>query len=323
MNTDINIVIASDNYYFPYVYVAVKTLFEHSDCESTLIVHYINQDVDQNNLGVLQALASPNKKVEIIDFDIPDELEKILPAYGKASKTTYAKFWFASMFPDLDRVLYLDPDVLVLHDLAELYKIDFEGNLIAGVIENLPEYHRIASKMGIEDSYINGGMILCNLDAWREDNLEQRALERLSDVRHNLNYDQGIINELCCGKIKVLPPKYNALAEVFEFKNAERMKKRYGFKHFYNQKEIDVAMNDPTIIHFTVFLYGKPMSTMCTHPYSGYFREQLKNAPFDFEYTTDDINIKLKIRKWVLHNLPFGMYLFLEKMLDVHRERDL
>lgn len=322
MDNAIHIVLASDGYYFPYIYVAVKTLFEHNKQEK-VVVHYIQQDVAPKSLNTLVELgAQYGQEVDIIPFTLPETYE-CLPVFGAASKTTYAKFWFASMFPVLDRVLYLDPDVIVLDNIRDLYDTDFQGNLIAAVIENLPVYHREASLMDKDDNYINGGMVLCNLTAWREIGFEELALERLKDTTHNLNYDQGILNEICCGKIKVLHPKYAVLAEVFEFKNAEKIKRRYGFKSYYSQEEIDEALRNPAIVHFTGFFYGKPLSRKCTHPYAAYFQKMLKDAPFSYTLSSDEIDFKKKVRRFFLHHMPFRVYLTLERLLDARRKRIL
>lgn len=324
MKRDLHVVLASDEYYFPYIYVAVKTLLEHNKKVGNLIVHYIHQNVSVESLLVLEQIGVQyGRYIDLIEFNMPKEFDEVLPAYGAASKTTYAKFWFASMFPKEDRVLYLDPDVLVMGDIEEMYNIDFGNNLIAGVIENLPYYHMQASKMDLSDSYINGGMVLCNLAAWRAENLEEKALERLKDTTFNLNYDQGILNELCKTRILVLPPKYNVLAEVFEFKNADKIKQRYGFMNYYQQKEIIEAINNPVIIHFTGFFYGKPMSLKCTHPYTDYFRQQLATCSKQFKYNTQDIDIKKKIRKLTLRYLPFKLYLCLERYLDRRRIKQI
>ena len=319
-----HIVLASDNYYFPYIYVAIKTLFLSNSAVKEMCVHYIEQDVTDENLDVLLQLGEEfGRKIDIVKFYIPKEFDNILPAYGAASKTTYAKFWFASMFPNEDRVLYLDPDVIVMDSLEEMYNIDFKNNLIAGVIENLPSYHMKASLLSEEDSYINGGMVLCNLVAWRSFDFEHKAMERLKDTTHNLNYDQGILNELCKGKVLVLSPKYNALAETFEFKSAKKIMKRYGFSHYYSQEEIDEAINTPAIIHFTGFLYGKPLSTKCDHPYTAYFQEKLSESPVKYSLNDNEIDFKKKMRKFFLRNMPFLMYLGLEYLLDFRREKKL
>ena len=324
MNRTLHIVLASDNFYFPYIYVAIKTLFLSNSQVKSLCVHYIEQDVKEENLNILRNLGKEfDRVVDIIKFSMPKEYATILPAYGAASKTTYAKFWFASMFPNEDRVLYLDPDVLVMGALDKIYNIDFEDNLIAGVIENLPTYHMAASLLSDEDLYINGGMVLCNLKAWRELNFEQKAMERLMDTSHNLNYDQGILNELCKAKVLLLPPKYNTLAETFEFKSANKIKKRYGFKQYYSQEEIDDAIMNPVIIHFTGFLYGKPLSTKCDHPYAAFFQRKLAESPIEFPLNNNDIDLKKKIRKIFLRYMPFSLYLKIESLLDIRRVRKL
>ena len=324
MKRSLHIVLASDNYYFSYIYVAIKTLYISNFQVKNLIVHYIEQDVKEENLALLQSLAVEyNREIDIIKFTLPKEFDDVLPAYGAASKTTYAKFWFASMFPNEDRVLYLDPDVVVMSSLEDMYNIDFQGNLIAGVLENLPWYHMKASLLTEDDSYINGGMVLCNLAAWRVHDFESKALIRLKDTSHNLNYDQGIINELCKGSVLVLPPKYNTLAEIFEFKSAKKIKKRYGFTHYYSQKEIDEAVLKPAIVHFTGFLYGKPMSAKCDHPFAAYFQDILSSSPIKFPLDNKDIDIKKKLRKVCLRYFPFFVYLGLERFLDIRRDYKL
>lgn len=322
MKRIVHIVLASDNNYYPYIYVAVKTLFEHNKNVKDLVVHYIQQDVTTENINYLKELGKNyNREVDVIKFELPKHFDEILPAYGAASKTTYVKFWFASMFPNEDRVLYLDPDILVMDNIEEMYNIDFKDNLIAGVIENLPSYHMEASHMTASDSYINGGMVLCNLAKWRECDLEKIALKRLQDTTHNLNYDQGILNEICKSDTLVLHPRYNVLAEVFEFKSSKKIMLRYNFTHYYSQEEIDDAINKPAIIHFTGFLYGKPMSTKCTHPYTKYFQDVLKESPLKYKLSSQDIDIKKKIRKFFLRYMPFSVYLMLEKYLDKRRKQ--
>lgn len=312
------IVLASDENYFMYIYISVLTLFE-SNRSQEYFVTYIFQDVKRDKIEYLMELGKRfGRVVEVMEFIMPDEYEA-LPSFV-SSKTTYAKFLFASMFPNDDKVLYLDPDTLVMAPLDSLFSTTMDENLIAGVIECLPYYHKEASKMKKNDQYINGGMVLCNLKKWREESFEKKALRRLKDTRKNLNYDQGILNELCGGKIKILPPKYNVLAEVFEFKSSKKIKKRYGFQEYYTQNDINEALTNPVIIHFTGFLYGKPISRKCTHPYASFFWKRIEECPWDVKLTNKDIDMKRHIRKWTLHHMPFILYLFLENILDIRRK---
>lgn len=312
------IVLACDENYFPYVYVSILTLFESNQKENYKVT-FIYQNVSAEKLEYLKILGEKNgRTIEILEFKMPVEYKK-LPSYA-ASKTTYAKFLFGTLFPDDDKVLYLDPDTIVMKSIRLFEEIDMNNDLIAGVTECLPYYHKNASNMNEDDQYINGGMVLCNLRVWRRENFEEKAMKRLADTRLNLNYDQGVLNELCSGRIRLLPPKYNVLAEVFEFKSARKIRRRYGFQKYYNQKEIDEAVQEPVIIHFTGFLYGKPLSENCTHPYADVFRDKLNQCPWNIVLNHKELSKKQRIRKCVLHHFPFFIYLCLESILDIRRK---
>ena len=311
------IVLASDENYIPYIYVSLLTLFQ-SNINEDYKVTYVYQNVSEEKLKHLKELGEKyNRDVEIRAFVMPREYE-VLPAYAN-SKTTYAKFLFASMFPDDEQVIYLDPDTIILNSLDYILNLDLGMDLIAGVTECLPHYHKAASHMAQSDHYINGGVVICNLKQWRKENFEKKALRRLTNTHLNLNYDQGILNELCSGRIRVLSPKYNVLAEVFEFRSAELLIKRYKFDSYYTQAEIDEAVFKPVIVHFTGFLYGKPLSRYCTHPYSDLFVKKLKECPWGVTLNNDVLNTKQRFRKWVLSNMPFGIYNLIENFLDIRR----
>lgn len=313
------IIYASDENYFPYIYVGIQTLLE-TNSDKDIHVNYIYQNVSDRNLKYLDDLGKKyGHTVNSFEFVMPEVYEK-LPSYqGTGSKTTYAKFLFASMFPNAEKVLFLDPDTIVLGNIQYLIDIELGDYLIAGVTECLPSYHKDAAKMDARDQYINGGMVLCNLKKWREENFEERALERLGDITTNFNYDQGIINEMCAGRILVLDPCYNALAEIFAFKSAEKIKKRYGFDDYYTQEQIEQSYKHPVIVHFTEFLYNKPLSKYCTHPYAKYFWKKLSESPLDYQLKDKQLDNKHKMRKWMLDHTPFSVYLLFESVLDFRR----
>lgn len=313
------VIYASDNNYFPYIYVGIQTLLE-TNAQRDIHINYIFQNVSDKNLQFLEELGNRfGHKINSFEFEMPDVYEK-LPSYqGTGSKTTYAKFLFASMFPHEDKVLFLDPDTIVLRSIQYLIDLDLKDYLIAGVTECLPSYHKDAANMDQRDQYINGGMVLCNLKKWREEKFEEKALERLADISKNFNYDQGIINEMCAGRIMVLDPCYNALAEVFAFQSAEKIKKRYNFETYYSQEQIEEAYKHPVIIHYTEFLYNKPLSKFCTHPYADYFWNKLKDSPLNYKLSEKHLDLKHRLRKWMLDNTPFPVYTAFESLLDFRR----
>ncbi len=313
------VIYASDQNYFPYVYVSIETLLETNQNED-IHVNYIYQNVDQVKREQLLELGKKyNKCIRLISFQMPEVFEK-LPSYkGTGSKTTYAKFLFASLFPDQEKVLFLDPDTIVLDSIKQLIHMNMEDKLVAGVIECLPYYHKEAAMMGEHEQYINGGVLLCNLKLWREVGFEEMAIKRLEDTSKNYNYDQGIINEICAGRIMIIPPCFNALAEVFAFRSAEKIKKRYKFDEYYSQELIDAAINHPIIIHFTEFLYNKPMSKYCDHPYAEYFQKKLQDTGLNIQLNNQKNDFRRKIRKYVFLHTPFVVYMTMENILDIRR----
>lgn len=310
---------ACDNHYFRYAYISIWTLLEYNAENEDLEIVFIEQDVSTQNLTLLRNLGIRfDRSILIIKFSMPKEYD-CLPAVG-ASKTTFAKFLFSSMFND-NKVVFIDPDTLILGDLSSMDEIDISGHMFAGVIENLPKYHREAAGMKSEESYINGGVVICNLKLWREVDFERQVLEYMTKNSCSNNFDQGIINELCRDKIKIIPPKYNLLAEVIEFQSVEKLEMRYNFERYYKQDELDEALKYPLIVHFTYFLYGKPLMKKCNHPFTELFLDYLYKSPLDQVLSNEDCNIKVKIRRWVLHHMPFRIYLLMEKVLDIRRRQ--
>ena len=88
---------------------------------------------------------------------------------------------------------------------------------------------------------VNAGVLLYNLKQMREDNITQKFI-KLSD-KDWPSYDQDIMNVVCYGKIKILPPKYNVMIKHL-FINDVRL------NDLYTKEEIEEAKNKPYLIHF-------------------------------------------------------------------------
>lgn len=99
------------------------------------------------------------------------------------------------------------------------------GYCVAGVQDNPALYALEAIGMDENDRYINSGVLLINLKQWRAERIEEKIIKMIQ--AHNgfvLHHDQGIINGVCKGKIKILPPKFNTMSQFF-FDERETNKK--------------------------------------------------------------------------------------------------
>src|SRR5690606_6393201 len=116
------------------------------------------------------------------------------------------------LLPELEKVIYIDCDVLVRNNLAKVYsEIELGNNYLAGVFEatldfQLPHMEAIGCKPG---SYINSGFLVMNLELLRRDNMTSKFIE--ASKEHCWEFpDQDVLNKLCRERVLGLSPYYNS-----------------------------------------------------------------------------------------------------------------
>lgn len=148
------------------------------------------------------------------------------------TKATYFRMFLAKLLPDVEKCIYLDPDILVLGDLTSYYETDIADNYIAGVKDvayfmNREKFKKNLKMIGFDDSYlsyVNGGSLLLHLGNMRKEQVEQRFLEALNAGAYFYCYDQDIMNSVCRDKLWLLPLKYNFPTVMTEKFNTEILK---------------------------------------------------------------------------------------------------
>lgn len=140
------------------------------------------------------------------------------------------RLFIPTTLTDIDKVVYLDVDVVVLGDIAELFK--YKVDYIAGVKD--PMYIHNAKKNGLTHSYINSGVMIMNLKALREMNFIQACVD-IQDKGYNFSLlDQDIINVVLNKKLQHLPKEWNV----------------YGHDYPEMTEDMFEARKHPKIIHF-------------------------------------------------------------------------
>ncbi|MDE7429654.1 MAG: hypothetical protein K2N00_10405 [Lachnospiraceae bacterium] len=168
------------------------------------------------------------------------------------SAGTYLRLALPRLLPEVDRILYMDADVLVRESLLPLWQTSLNGNVMAAVkgAVNLSEkwewnsdrpYWHLLTK--IKGSYINAGVTLLNLAEVRRRDLAARW-NVLAEQRFYYQ-DQDILNITCQGAITYLSPKYNRLAYL-----EERDYGQFVAEGIYTEKECKEALQSPAILHY-------------------------------------------------------------------------
>lgn len=173
------------------------------------------------------------------------------------TKSAYLRLCIHRLLPELDKVIYTDTDVLFRTSLAELWDLQMEQFLLAGVkgANNFKNTWEALEKKGYAEElkgthgqYINSGVLVMNLKAIRDFDPDDRWMAMAQKQYHY--QDQDILNITCKGRIAYLPLCYNVAAHL-EKKDFNM----YYKEGIYTEEEVADAWADPRILHYTG---GKP-----------------------------------------------------------------
>lgn len=143
-------------------------------------------------------------------YDVPQEiLQYAFKIDGHATAANYYRLFLTEILPkSIDKVLYLDADLLVLDDLNDLWKVNIEDYAIAAVHHPNPERSN-ALKIPVSE-YFNSGVMLINLDFWRKHDLVNQFFVFIKGHSYLLQYwDQDVLNCLLHRKVLFLQKKWN------------------------------------------------------------------------------------------------------------------
>jgi len=150
-----------------------------------------------------------DKRVEFINYNKIDEyINKESPNYNtKYTKSSYLRCYFTKVLKE-DKILYIDADAIVVDNIESLWNTDLEDNVLAGVHES-GEWNKHLNTYGLDDTYINSGVLLMNLKKLKEEKLDDSMIYLLNHNKY-LFPDQDVINLVCRNRIKHVENIYNS-----------------------------------------------------------------------------------------------------------------
>ena len=217
MNREIPIFFSTDDNYVPFLDVAIKSLIANASDNHNYRIIVLNTGLNEDNVRLVMENEKPGFKVDFID--ISAEVENIKSRFKNVyhfSVVTYYRLFIASLFPQYDKVLYLDCDLVLLGDAAELYNVELGDNILGACpeefVQNTKEFRIYAEKaLGVDpDGYVNAGVLVMNLKEFRRQKIEEKFVDLITRYDFDLlDPDQAYLNYLCLGKIHVLPNGWN------------------------------------------------------------------------------------------------------------------
>ncbi|MBQ3762707.1 MAG: glycosyltransferase family 8 protein [Clostridia bacterium] len=217
MQKTVPIFFACNDKYVPYLDVALISLIAHTSPENTYRITVLKNAISERNQAILKRHETDNVTIDF--FDVKEMLEPIrkqLPDRFYFSVDAYFRLFIETSFPQYDKAIYLDSDVIVLHDVAELYDTDVGGYLLAAAYEQNTDRNPMFTNY-VEDiigiphkTYFNSGVMVMNLKEFRRFRVQERFLHMLTQYRFDcLAPDQEYLNVICFGRVKYLPTGWN------------------------------------------------------------------------------------------------------------------
>ncbi len=305
---------SADDKYAHYLGISMKSLFESQQDFSKIHVIVMDCGIKEDNRQKLKDIAI-NAGGEITFANMQGQLEKLNLNLGDKTwfVASYARLFLADIVPDkYDKVLYCDCDTIIKDSLKGFWNVDFKDELIAGVQDTVDKFFLKAVGLPEGIKYINAGVLLVNLKLWREENIKEEFKKIIDRFNGKVpHHDQGIIN--CAGGERriIVPIKYNLTSNNYSF-DANTVKKMYFLDDYYSQSEVDAAIKNPVIVHFTTGLIGRPWEEGSNHPEREAFWNTVAKTPWnELEMLPDSRKKSLKIFTFVYEHIPRGLFIFL------------
>lgn len=244
----ISLAFTLNDYYSPSVYVSMISIL-HSKDYYTYISFYliIPRNFKKKNKDFLLSLYDQYDYFNISFIEIDERYSKAFVS-RYITKETYYRFSLGELIPHLNKIIYLDTDIIAYRDLTNLYNLNFNGKIILGQLSCANK----SPKTGIYN--INAGLLILNLDRMRQIKMEKKVLDIINKGYKNKFHDQGLINQFFYKYIGIIPPEYNTRP----FKNyIDAIKYNNDTGNLYDNDHLFFSWLYPSIRHYLG--YSKPI----------------------------------------------------------------
>ena len=183
-----------------YVYLVTElyALFKHNKVKKVYLF------IEDDDIPYLK-----DDRIECINVNkLPKIINETSPNYNTPySRMSFLRCCFTKYLKE-DKILYLDADTLVVDNIEELWNIDMGDNVLIGVHEP-GEWNKHLGTYGLDDKYINSGVLVMDLKKLRDERLDDAMIYLLNNKYYAFP-DQDVINLICRNRIHYVSNIYNS-----------------------------------------------------------------------------------------------------------------
>ena len=285
----ISVLFAFNADYAQHAAACMASLLRHSRAHLDVVIAS-SEDPDAFAGRIERSFAgNPRISLDFKRFQVPSGIH--FPTPHRLTLDTYLRFWADELMPGRRRVLYLDPDTIITSAIEELWETDMRGNVLAAV--PIPNSSRPATHgMPPGSRFFNAGVLLFDLDAWRERACRDRCLDYL---RRNpecaLDGDQDVLNLALIGEWLPLDYAWNVINPFYRPSHDLKL----------SATVVARVRALPKIIHFNGS--NKPWFYLDTHPRKAEYLQNLAETDWR-DWKPPDFTVTNRVRKGVGRYVP-------------------
>lgn len=207
---------AVDDNYAPYLTVALESLKDNASDKYLYDINILVENIGDRYRSIIEGMQEENIKITFCNVT-----EKVRALCSRLhlrdyyTRATYYRFFIPDMFPQYDKGLYLDCDIAITRDVADMYISPLGNNLVGAMSEEIitdidvfGNYSEVV--LGIPRSkYFNAGILVMNLREMRKMRIEEVFASLLSIRTYSVAQDQDYLNVICYGRVKMLDLLWN------------------------------------------------------------------------------------------------------------------
>lgn len=266
-----HIVYASDDNFAEILGVSIVSLFENNKNCKDVQVYIIDNKISKKNIKRLEDVCIKYQRNIPVWLGTKD-IEKILGMRvlaDRGSHSQYARLFISSLLPEnIERVLYLDCDIIINKSLERLWNLNLNGKTVAALKDAFSRQYRKNIGLQPDDIMFNSGVMLIDLNKWKEQHIEDKLMNFIEKHHGKIQQgDQGALNAVLYSDVECFDPCFNSVTIFYDFTYEDMLVYRKP-SLFYSKKEIKRAVDEPVIIHYTTsFLSRRPWVQGSKHKY--------------------------------------------------------
>ena len=302
----VQVVAASNSLYVPYLATMIRSIMEYISDVHQYVFTIMHTDISSAYQIELQNMVEEVVNCSIKFINVSEEMQSYAELFisNHIKIETYYRLLLPKLMPDVDKVLYVDCDVIANTDIYALYKINIDDYYLAGTRDadsaanyvtdfDYKTYIDTVVQLPNPYEYFQAGIILMNLKKFRESCNTKKMLDTAMSRQWRF-HDQDTLNYLCKGNVYFVDYAWNFVYDYCD--NFRRSKNVIINAPHYIMTDYMRAKENPKMIHYS--WVNKPWFSPGVH-YGEKFWMMARKTPF---YNEMLWRVGLDLGNYILNN---------------------